>query len=182
MKKQLIIPLVSFGVILASAASIALFNNKGIIFTKVEAAPVSLVFNSDSVDPDFIDDQSDEYYKYIEFYMSVETPLHNTFETNIDATYPQVGADTFASVKTNNRILELEDSSGYGYFSINFKFKLSIVTFDHITVHGYFDYGNSHTKTDYLTYDDVEDTGFITVSLQQINEAYISTIDVVYSC
>ena len=182
MNKKFIIPLVSFGVAAGSLSFLALANNTKYSLTKVEATPTKLVFDYDSIDPDYIDDESTEYYKYLEFYMSVETPLGNTFETYIDNGFPCVGADTQASVKTNNKILELEDSNIGGYFSMVFKFELSLVSFDHITLHGYFNYGEGPTETDYITYEDIDESGYVVVSLNNINSAYISTMDVVYSC
>ena len=182
MTKKFIIPLVALGVAAGSFASILFANNNKTQFIKVEATPTTLIFNASCIDDGYIDDESGEGYKYFEFYMNTVTPLGNVFETNVDGGFPCVYGDTAASVKTNNRILELTDTYGYGYFSMNFQFELSLVTFDHITVHGYFEYGAGHTVTDYITYDDVEETGMITVSLSGMYSGYITTIDVVYSC
>ena len=182
MKKSLIIPLVSLGVAVGSSASILFATNNKTQFLKVEAKPTTLEFNASCIEDSDIKDQSGPGYKYFEFFMSVATPLGNTFETNTEGGSPCVYGDTAASVKTNNRILELTDTYGYGYFSMNFKFKLSLATFDHITVHGHFEYGEGHSETDYITYNDVEESGMITVSLNNIYSGYITTIDVVYSC
>ena len=182
MKKTLPIIAIVSSALVIGAGAFALANNKiGVL--QASAKQYSLEFTSASVDSSLIDYSGcSEYYKYVSYYMSVETELGNTFETDYSVTFPYIGCDTSATVKTNNHIFEMTDSGGEGYFAINFKFNLSIATFDHITIHGNFNYGYSHTSTTFITFSEVESSGMITVGLEQIWTATLTSIDVVYVC
>ena len=87
------------------------------------------------------------------------------------------------SYKTNSYIFTIDDDYGYGYFSFVFKFNLEMATFDHITFLGSFATGFGDPEiTTYVTFNQIDDYGYVVCYLDEIQSATVDQINVVYHC
>ena len=177
MKKKL--PIIISGVaVLTIVASLGFaFRNK-IKSQTVKAQEYQIEFTADSISNDDIEYSYENTFAY--FIMEEETPKGNTFTTS---SVCEVYAGTSLKIKQDGNILSMADNHAGGYWAIDFQFNLSMATFDHVTFLGSFTYGYSNPETTtYLTFNTIDDSGYVNCYFDQINAATITQINVVYHC
>ena len=176
MKKTLPIILSASSLLLiAGTLGFALKNN--IKPQTVKAEEYQIEFTASDVD-EILSDIVDTDTAWI--YFAKETPKGNTFGLNDLGTI--YGGSL--SWKENNHIFTINDVNGYGYFTFSFKFNLQMATFDHVTFIGSFTagYGENPSTTTYITYNQIDDYGYVVCDLYGIHNVTVDQINVVYHC
>ena len=176
MKKKL--PIIISGVaVLTIVASLGFaFRNK-IKSQTVKAQEYQIEFTADDVD-ETMSGEVDTNTVWIS--LEKETPKGNKFGLY------DLGTIYGSSIiyKQNGNIFKVSDSGGNGYYTLQFKFNLEMATFDHITFLGSFTagYGDDVTTETYITYNQIDDNGYVICDLYGIHTVTVSQINVVYYC
>ncbi len=177
MKKKLPI-IISGAAVLTIVASLGFaFRNK-IKPQTVKAQEYQIEFTANDIVDDLSEmDGTESAYVYFEKL----TPKGNLFGPSDLGT---IYGDQGVSYGQNGNIFTISDSSAYGFFTFLFKFNLNMATFDHITFLGSFTTGYNSATTTYKTFNQLDNTndGFVTCQLEQIREATVTQVNVVYHC
>ena len=178
MKKSLIIPLVSLGVVAACTASI-LFASKlnSVSPTKAGDGKIEISMNYLGIKDDEILYYTEAGYNYAYFIVSTKTATNEDYLIDIEAY-----SDDVVLAKVNNHILEISDSNDdggyYGGFDVTFEFSANTSN-QKVTINGDFQYGYKPATT----YETVNATdGKAKFNIQQLRSCYISSIDISYYC
>ena len=178
MKKSLIIPLVSVGVILASASSILLANSNH-VFSKTKAGDgkIEISMSYLGIKDDEILYYTEAGYNYAYFIVSTKTATNEDYLIDIEAY-----SDDVVLAKVNNHILEISDSNDdggyYGGFDVTFEFSANTSN-QKVTINGDFQYGYK-PATAYETVNATDRKAKF--NIQQLRSCYISSIDISYYC
>ncbi len=174
MKKSLIIPLVSLGVVALSIASILLASQKQ-SFAQLKAGDGKIELKMDYSDID--DENIDQYdypgYHFCEFLISTKTMTGYDYVVDF-----QLGGDTKASGKVNSNILEIDDSGNEGYFNATFDFSNN-TTSQKVTLSGEFDYAYGEPTTSETV---IAEDGSAVFNVVNLKSCYVSSITISYYC